>query len=222
MKKLIASVLALAGIAGPVAAQKVQTLDPGSILFTTPTLSDDLAPLEPLNRNPSDADVIFHEDEWSQVEFLAMARLAEVQRMLKELKSFERTHRAQHGWRQVFVRRLERTPVIAGSRPIHQLEDRLGAKAGDGPLLFSTSGAPQRVKDGFSLPLGGNVTLYGYAGAQGVPLLGAHVGGNPDDFKLTQAFMKLNASHQLLLVDWRAQIVLVSVTKEGQIDIWRP
>lgn len=40
MKKLLASVLALAGIAGTAQAQpKVQMLDPKTILFTTPTLA---------------------------------------------------------------------------------------------------------------------------------------------------------------------------------------
>lgn len=66
------------------------------------------------------------------------------------------------------------------------------------------------------------MTLYGYVTDLGIPVLGANVGENPDDFKLTDAFMKLNANAGLILVDWRAQVVLVSVNKSGQIDIWRP
>lgn len=53
-------------------------------------------------------------------------------------------------------------------------------------------------------------------------MLGAIVGKDSDDFKLAQAFMKLNASHGLILVDWRTPTVLVSVSKSGKIDIWRP
>ena len=78
------------------------------------------------------------------------------------------------------------------------------------------------MKNGFSLALGGNVTLYGYRDAQGVPILGAIIGRNPDDAKLTTAFMKLNADRGLILVDWRAQLVLVSVASSGQIETWQP
>lgn len=53
------------------------------------------------------------------------------------------------------------------------------------------------MKNGFSLALGGNVTLYGYRDAQSVPILGAIIGRNPDDAKLTTAFMKLNADRGL-------------------------
>ncbi len=223
MKKLLASLLALAGVAGIAQAQpKVQTLDPKTILFTTPTLSSDLAQLEPVHREPRDADFVFHEDEWSQVEFFPRSQLGEVQRLLKEYKPFERTNRVQHGWRQVYVRKIRRVPILAGGDATHQLEGLLSAKAGAAPMLFSGGTVSGSVKNGFSLPLGGNVTLYGYRDAQGIPILGAIIGRNPDDSKLTTAFMKLNADRGLILVDWRSQLVLVSVSSAGQVEAWKP
>ena len=89
-------------------------------------------------------------------------------------------------------------------------------------VLYSTSTAGGRVKDGFVLPLGGNVTLYGYTTDEGIPVLGASVGQNPDDLKLVEAFTKLNTSAGLVLVDWRAQMLLISTKESGQIDVWRP
>lgn len=223
MKKLLASVLALAGIAGTAQAQpKVQMLDPKTILFTTPTISNDLAQLEPVHREPSNADFVFHEDEWSQVEFFPRSQLGEVQRLLKEYKPFERANRVQHGWREVYVRKIRRVPVFSGADATRQLEGLLGSKAGAAPILFSGSSVSGSVKNGFSLALGGNVTLYGYRDAQGVPILGAIIGRNPDDAKLTKAFMKLNADRGLILVDWRAQLVLVSIASSGQIETWQP
>jgi hypothetical protein len=97
MKKLLASLLAVAGLTGTAQAQpKVQMIDPKTILFTTPTLSNDLAQLVPVNRQPSDSDFVFHEDEWSQVEFFPRSQLSDVQRLLKEFKTFERANRAQY------------------------------------------------------------------------------------------------------------------------------
>jgi hypothetical protein len=223
MKKLLASLLAVAGLAGTVQAQpKVQMLDPKTILFTTPTLSNDLAQLAPVSRQPSDSDFVFHEDEWSQVEFFPRSQLSEVQRLLKEYKPFERANRAQYGWREVYVRKIRRVPVFSGADATRQLEGLLSAKAGVAPMLFSGSSVSGSVKNGFSLPLGGNVTLYGYRDAQGIPVLGAIVGKNPDDSKLTNAFIKLNSDRGLILVDWRAQLVLVSVSASGQVEAWQP
>jgi hypothetical protein len=223
MKRLLASLLASVGVAGAAQPQpKIQTIDPKTILFTTPTLSNDIAGLEPVDKQPSDGDFIFHEDEWSQVEFFPKAQLPEVQRVLTEYKPFEQKHRVQHGWRGVYVRKVQRVPVISGSEAVRHIERSLGAKAGPAPILFSASTVSGRVKNGFSVPLGGNVTLYGYTEGQGVPVLGAIVGRSADDAKLTQAFVKLNASNGLILVDWRAQLVLLSVDPSGQIQVWRP
>jgi hypothetical protein len=220
MKKLIASMLAIVGLSAVVQAQpKVQTVDPKSILFTTPTLSSDIAALEPVHRESTGNDLLMHEDEWSQLEFLPKGQLEEVQRMLKEFKAFELAHRAQYGWTEVYVRRLKRSTVLPG---IQQLEQVLGRKAGPAPLLYSSGGISGSVKNGFSLSLGGNVSLYGYADAQGIPVLGAYVGKDPDDLKLTQAFIKLNSSSGLILVDWRGQLVLTSVSPSGQVGVWRP
>ena len=60
------------------------TIDVKLILFSTPTLSEDIAPLEPVDHPAGDAEFRFHEDEWSQIEFFPKARLEEVQRLLKE------------------------------------------------------------------------------------------------------------------------------------------
>ena len=223
MKRLLASLLAFVGVTGSAQQQqKVQMVDPKTILFSVPTISDDIAALERVDRTPNESDFIFHEDEWSQVEFLPKSQLPEVKRILKELKSFEQAQRVQSGWRNVYIRKIQRIAVVSGSQPIQQLEKILGAKMGPAPILSSTSTMTGRVKDGFTLPLGGNVTLYGFTTEQGIPILGASVGKNPNDYKLTQAFMKLSSSNGLVLVDWRAQMLLVSANASGQIDVWKP
>jgi len=223
MRKLLASLLAFVGVTAAAGSPpKVETIDPRKILFTTPTLSNDIAQLERVEREPTESDFVFHEDEWSQVEFLPKEQLAAVERLLSEYKPFEQAHRAQHGWREVYVRKIQRLPVVSGARPGEQVATLLGVKIGPAPMLFSASTVSGRVKGGFSLPLGGNVTLYGYTDGQSIPVLGAIVGRNPDDSKLTQAFIKLNSSHGLILVDWRAQLVLKSVAPSGQIEVWRP
>src|SRR5580698_426457 len=76
----------------------VRYVNPNDILFSTSTLSNDAAPLEAFSGKAGRQDLIFHEDEWRQIEFFPKERLGEVERMLTDLKSFETAHRRKLGW----------------------------------------------------------------------------------------------------------------------------
>jgi hypothetical protein len=69
--------------------------------------------------------------------------------------------------------------------------------------------------------LGKNAYLYGIRDEHGTTVLGANLAG-ADDMLLTNAFTKLSKNYSLILVDWRQQIILVSVAEDGQLDVWRP
>ena len=223
MKKILASLLAFLGSSGSVSAdQKPQSMDPRRILFSVPTISNDLAPLDKVKTTPSATDFTFHEDDWTQVEFLPRSQLHVVERMLQQYKTFEAANRAQYGWRETYLRRFERIDVIHGTEALKQLQTILGVKAGPAPVLFSSNAVTGRVTNGFSLPFGRSVTLYGYTNVGSILVLGALVGPNPGDTKLVEAFQKLNAKEGLILVDWRQQLVLVSIASDGKIDAWRP
>jgi hypothetical protein len=117
---------------------------------------------------------------------------------------------------------IDRVTVIRDKEAVARLEAILGSKSGPAPVLLSADSTPGRVKDGFSLRLGGNVTLYGYATPAGIPVLGAVVGDDADHHKLIEAFVKLNAAEGLVLVDWRQQMILESAGLHGKIEVWRP
>jgi hypothetical protein len=222
-KRLLTALLALLGISNAVSAdQKAQSMDPKRILFSIPTISDDLPPMDQGGAKPSARDFALDEDVWTQIEFLSRSQLPVVQRMLQEYKSFEAANRAQYGWRNTYVRKLERTDVIHGADALKELESILGIKAGPAPVLLSLNTVTGRVRNGFSVPLGGSVTVYGYTDAGGIPVLGALVGRDPDDGRLVKAFRRLNAKEGLILVDWRQQLVLISIAPSGQINTWRP
>jgi hypothetical protein len=64
--------------------------------------------------------------------------------------------------------------------------------------------------------------LYGLNGAEGVTALAAIVERGAEDSQLANAFVILSNKYQFVLVDWRAQQVLVSASSSGQINVWRP
>jgi len=93
---------------------------------------------------------------------------------------------------------------------------------GPAPVLFFSNTITGRVRNGASFDLGGYIVLYTAPAHDGVLVLGANVGRNPDDSRLVSAFKKLSASDRLVLVDWRQQLFLVAMTPDGQVGAWRP
>ena len=223
MKNIFTSLLAFARISDSAqSAQMPQTLDPKSIIFSVPTLSNDIAPTELVKYSPTAADLVFHEDEWSQIEFLPESQLPEVQRLLTEYKPFEQQHRLEYGWREVYVRKINRISVTQNTTPLKQLETTLGVTSQPAPFLSSSGSVLGQVQNGFSFLVGSGITLYGYVSGQSIPVLGVIVENNSDNMALINTFVTLNAESGLILVDWISQQVLVSVTASGQVDVWQP
>ena len=203
-------------------SKNIQFVDPKKILFSVPTLSDDIAELMPLNEKPNSKDFGFNEDEWCQIEFFPKNQLEIIQQTLREYKRFEQEHRVNEGWNDVYIRKIQRIPVLSDIHPTEKLEKLLGVKVSAAPFLFTSSAISGKVKNGFTIHLGGNIVIYGYVDKENIPVLGANVGENPDDSRLTNAFMKLNASAGLLLVDWRSQLLVIDTNNASNVKIWRP
>ncbi len=199
-----------------------QSIDPQPILYSLPTISNDLPPLEAPVEEPSGADMFIEEDMWSQIEFFAGNRLEDIRQALAEYSGFERVQRTDSGWRQIYLRKIERTPIVAGASAVAELEKVLGLPAGRAPLIYSAQKVSGKVKNGFGFKLEGNVSLYGHADEHGVTTLGASLGYMADSTKLTDAFTRLHAAFGVTLVDWCAQVALVSANANGHIDVLRP
>lgn len=199
-----------------------QKIDPKAILFSLPTISDDLPELEQVQGRPEPDVLILHEDDWTQLEFFPQERLAEIEQMLREYKSFEAANRAGAGWKKPFVRKIARQPVVRGPKMPEHLASLVGAGVALAPIVMSAPSIGGRVKNGFTIPLGGNVTLYGCEDDAGIPVLGASLGRDPVDHNLTEAFARLNTAEGLILVDWRQQLLLTAVEADGNICVWQP
>ncbi|MBI3439600.1 MAG: hypothetical protein HY054_13305, partial [Proteobacteria bacterium] len=181
-----------------------------------------MAELDPVLRAPSSGDVVFHEDEWRQLEFFSQARLEEIQAKLRELNTFEAAHRVQSGWTQAYVRTLATAPVLSGADAAATLAHAMGSSLGPAPILFTGANSiTGRVRNGFTVPIGHHAWLYGFHDNTGIPVLGATL-QNADDQLLTSAFSRLHRSNRLLLVDWQSQMLLTGVTANGQIEVWSP
>jgi hypothetical protein len=220
MKKFLAAMSAFFRLTSAAQGADVRMMNPNDILMSIPTISEDLAHLEDAGA-VGHADLVFHEDDWTQVEFYDRARLEEIKAKLSEFKVFEEANRQEHGWKKLYVRKIARTPMIAGPDPVARLGLMLGVKPAAAPVITSAGHVTGRVRNGFTLPLGGNVTLYGFTDNDRIPVLAASVGADADNLKLTDAFMKISDAQRLILVDWRGQMILIGA-KDGQLEVWRP
>ncbi len=201
----------------------VGTIDPNSILFSLPTLCDTLAATDPVSEAPVENDVVFHEDDWRQIEFYALDRLEEIQGLLNELHAFEQEHRQESGWSKIFIRPAAPSVLLAEvDEPLAALRALLGTVASEGALYLFGGQALGRVRNGFSLNLGGNIALYGTCTAGGLACLAAAVGRDPDHTVLTEAFVKIVATVPVILVDWCSQMILLKADEGGAIRLWRP
>ncbi len=223
MKKMLSSLLSRLGLAKTSRSdEQVQWIDPSKLIYSISTISNDLPPLEPLTDQPASTDFVVYEDNWSQIEFFPRTRLDEIKAMLRDYMAHEAEHRLELGWRQVYVRKIPRHAVLDRPHPIDHLTEVLGTKVGSGPIVVSSGEISGRVVGGFTFDLGTHATIYGQASLHGVLVLGASIDQGADSQALTQAFIKLNHSDGLILVDWLQQFVLVSVESSESLQIWRP
>ncbi|HEY9133661.1 MAG TPA: hypothetical protein VIM98_18060 [Dyella sp.] len=199
---------------------KHKTLDVSSIRYSMPTVAADALSFVMPTQATFEGAPQFHEDEWCQIEFLPVDRLKGLQATLAEYKAFERAHRLQHGWSQIFARRLDRSVLIDGADAVHRLAHLFGTAPVNAPILTTASRPLGQVAGGFSVKPSSDVLLYGLADGRGITVLGAIVHG--DDMQLSRAFSSLHSSFGLMLVDWRQQLALCSVGADGNFAIWRP
>jgi hypothetical protein len=79
-------------------------MNSSSILFSLPTISD-VGPVTARMAKPSPDAIRMHEDDWRQIEFVAVGALSVVELELAELEDFKRANWRGAGWKNVYVRK---------------------------------------------------------------------------------------------------------------------
>lgn len=224
MRKLLASFLAVFRVSSVAGAKspEVVTVDPKALHYTMPTVAADSLGFAIPSEDTFAGAPQFHEDEWAQIEFFPRKRLEELQNRLVEYKRFEREHRSSAGWSSIYARSIERSAVVDGPSSVARLASTLGASMGNSPILHIASRPLGQVRGGFSIEVGPDVYVYGHEGEVGITTLAVILFAGADNQVLVSTFSRLGQSHGLILVDWRAQQILVSAAPDGRVEVWQP
>ena len=180
----------------PSSAGQATTVTSGDMIYSLATLHDPAPAVDP---GPPDADYrSLHEDDWRQIEFVAGANLAHIQRELAMLAAFKEQHARGPGWTDTYLRTEHPVPL-----------EEVGLQATDLPTLpLSSLVIPGqsawsgKVRGGFALS-DGEWFLYGQRTPKGliVQLALSPARSLPTDY-LASSISRLAHSFNVLLVDW--------------------
>ena len=218
MKKLFASVLAVVGISAN-AQPKPEMVDTNSILYSMPTISGGSIEFVVPTKESFEGAPEFHEDEWCQLEFFPKSLLKTIQSKLTEYKSFEQKNRVSSGWKSIYVRNIRRGEFALTIKELSAVE---GATLLPAPLLTTASRSLGQVKNGFSVSIGEGALLYGIAEDGVIKSLAASVYSDAGNNALTNAYIFLNKQEELLIVDWRGQMIIMDSSLSSKLEVWRP
>jgi hypothetical protein len=181
----------------------IETIDPREVLFSLPTIADELpAMLEGSTKLGRDV-LELHEDDWRQTEFVSALLEPDVDACLDAIRDVYANKRKGDFFRELHVRREVPEPLRGLGVTLLDLRQTGGPRATwlDG---IAGQGVAGLVADGFAVRLLSSVELYGLADGRGqLRVLGLHgTRANNAGAADVTALREFAASNQLLLVDW--------------------
>lgn len=178
-------------------------LDPGTILFSLPTITNDIPATIPATSLTGVA--IFHEDDWRQTEFITAAQQALIDDEITAIADIYANERQGPGFRNLHLRQRIAQPLAGQFMTVGDLEGHFGVRSAFKGVGFNSATA--LIQHGFAFVTDGGGTLWGQTAEDGtiafLNLRSATPAGDRADTGLDE-FLSEN---RLYLVDWPAMTV---------------
>jgi hypothetical protein len=188
---------------------KVQNIPPDKLLFSLPTICDAIPGVaegsSKLGKNVLD----LHEDDWRQVELVAVTLLDEARACLAKIERVHAEERTPGGaFKKLHVRSELAAPITRGALRLATLQSAFssGVTAYDGLAYRGVAGL---VEGGFAFKTGGGLAVYGVEAGGGVTTVGLVVGAKGPDLEAdARGLARLLRESELALIDWcRVEVV---------------
>jgi hypothetical protein len=175
--------------------------DPKKILFSLPTISNDVGKPEG-QVPPSDSVFAIHEDDWRQVEFVSGTFAPQIHQELVDIQQIWRSQKMEFGFKTLHVRQRIPEPMTGASLSLDELKKVMPAvKVYAGVGFQRTRGI---VSHSFAWAVDRTFTVWGIADERG-NVIRLCVSGFPENehvSAISEALSSLTRQHQLRFVDW--------------------
>ena len=187
--------------------ERVEKVDPKEILFSLPTIENELPRTSSLSSGTGTMVFRLNEDEWRQVEFVSRSLADAISSELRGIQGiFDNAtvelSKGVRAFKEVHARKSVPSPIVT-NLPYSELLAALPVNA----ICYSRCGfydSGHIVAEGFAHGLPGAV-LYGYKEAGRVKVLGLSLAAGVEGRSrecTTVVLQKLMETNELLLVDW--------------------
>ncbi len=174
---------------------------PEDILFSLPTISDDIGSVHG-NTLPNDAVYAIHEDDWRQIEFVATRFGSEIDQEFADFRQIWTSEKSGPGFKKVHVRKRIPNPTTASSLHLDDLKGIIPPLKRFDAVGFQRT--PGIIPQSFAWSVGRQVVMWGIADADG-NVFRLCLSGVPEPDQVTKisaALAMLTDRYRLHLVDW--------------------
>jgi hypothetical protein len=181
------------------AKAEIQQIDPSELLFSLPTISDDLAAVE--NADSLEDVAIFREDDWRQFEFVDVQYATSIQEELSSISRIYDEHRNGLGFREIHVRERIKAPLSKETLTLDAVVEHFSVSHEFAGVAFDSTAA--KIVGGFALSTESGWVLWGQADESGTLLT---LNLSPSDQALNEGINEkvdlFLEAHGLYVVDW--------------------
>ncbi len=205
--------------------RRLEKIDPSKLMYTMATICDRLPPLGESPVNCSDEDVMLHEDDWCQVEFVAAADQDHIATQVAEIHQFKIDNWSGEGWKNIFVRPDHPTKFASLGIGFDTLQKAFSGSAPGRVLVFQSfsdaKGSAREVVGGFSFRGQDGLIVYGHHVEGVVASLAASlfVDNESEVESISKRLLSVGQLGPLLLVDWNTDQAMTPTDKQ-EIERW--
>lgn len=181
------------------------SVDPGKLLYSLPTLNNELAGLDPAIK-ATDADWRLNADEWRNLEWVSQEFADKIEAELADIRHLHQYEAVPLGenmtaYRRLHVRKRLAVALTPDTVSKKSLCDVLGPLTQTSLTYYN---APHAVQEGFSLITPNGLVLYGQNSPSGLLALGLDATqlGKLHIEPLCENLDAFAHAHRLVLVDW--------------------
>lgn len=179
----------------------ITTVPPGELLYSLPTISNDIGVGEG-SAPPDDRVFQIHEDDWRQIEFVSQEYEQEIQSEFNDIRKVYDSRHPGGGFVKVHVRKRVPTPLRKKAIRISDLQRELPPKRNY--VAVGIQRSLGTFQNSFAWDIDDDVTLWGTRNEEGrIQILCLTLrGNNSRSLEWIAALARLCSKHALCIVDW--------------------